>query len=123
MGPRGAGPRGAVRGRLGAPPPGLLSIGVVEDVPSRPEAREETPAVADNGGPPAARGKRGRGSRGRGKTPTSTPAMATEAPTTKAAAQPPAAVAGVKAKRARTAAKKGPPRPRAKKTATSPTDE
>ncbi len=118
MGPRGAGARGVgVRGRLGAPPPELLSIGVVEDVPARAAAREELPAVAANGGPPAARGKRGRGSRGRGKTAASTPAIAADATAGRAASAAPASTDGEKAKRGRAGAKKGPPRARAKKAA------
>ena len=65
MGPRGAGPRG----RLPAPPPELLAIGVVEEIPS---ASAPAPATAlTNGAQPEARAKRGRrggGSRKRAAT-------------------------------------------------------
>ena len=76
MGPRGAGPRG----RPSAPPPELLSIGVVEEVPSlqAPDA-----AVApSNGGPAEAPAKRARrGARGgkRAAATNRTPAPAAEA--------------------------------------------
>jgi len=109
MGPRGARARGAgpLRGRPGAPPPELLSIGVVEDVPVAPAvAREAPPASSENGAAPAGRGKRGRGARGRGKNGRPTPAAA--------AAAVPAAAPPAKAKRGRAVAKAG---PRAKKRA------
>jgi uncharacterized protein (TIGR00288 family) len=63
MGPRGAGPRG----RPGAPPPELLSIGVVEDLPRPVAAHTETIAATDNGAAPSAPAKRSRGGRGRAK--------------------------------------------------------
>jgi len=67
MGPRGAGPRGAgLRGggRPGAPPPELLSIGVVEDI--APAHKPEAPSASTNGVEPAPAAKRGRrGGRGR----------------------------------------------------------
>jgi len=114
MGPRGAGPgRAGPRGRPGAPPPGLLSIGVVEDVVVAPPARPETAVVAENGGPPPEAAKRPRGARGRGKgakTSTPTPATATAA----VVASP--EVAAPVAKRGRAPAKKAASRPRAKKT-------
>jgi hypothetical protein len=122
MGPRGARARGAgpMRGRPGAPPPELLSIGVVEDVPAPVAApREAPPAVADNGTAASARGKRGRGSRGRGKTGRATPATASAAVAAKAAAGPAHAASSTasptKAKRGRAAAKTPAGRPRAKK--------
>jgi hypothetical protein len=62
MGPRGAGFRGA--GRPGAPPPELLSIGVVEDI--APARKPEAPSAGTNGieaTPAAKRGRRG----GRGR--------------------------------------------------------
>ena len=110
----GMGHRGALRGRgrPGAPPPELLSIGVVEHAaPSAPPAPAEVePVASDNGGRPPARA---RGARG-GKT---------RAPAAKAAAvqvaEPvsvPEAKAAVKPKPGR-AAKKATSRPRAKKAA------
>jgi uncharacterized protein (TIGR00288 family) len=64
----GMGPRGGsrLRGRPGAPPPELLSVGVVEDAPMI-EAVPERPLPTDNGGAPAKAPKRSRGGRGRGK--------------------------------------------------------
>jgi uncharacterized protein (TIGR00288 family) len=62
MGPRGSG----ARHRLGAPPPELLAVGVVEErapVVAAAQVEEEV-----NGGPPAPRGKRTRGSRAATKT-------------------------------------------------------
>ncbi|MGE5099331.1 MAG: NYN domain-containing protein [Deltaproteobacteria bacterium] len=110
MGPRGARARGAgpLRGRPGAPPPELLSIGVVEeDVPVVIPAVRETHAVStDNGAAPSPRGKRGRGPRGRGKTGRATPAASAAAVT---AAAPPSP-APAKAKRGRAVAKTGGPR-------------
>jgi len=72
MGPRGAGAR--VRGRPGAPPPELLSIGVVEDVPAvdHPAA---TP-VSGNGAAAIEAPTRTRGGRGRAKKAGRTPAKA-----------------------------------------------
>ena len=74
MGPRGSG----FRGRPGAPPPELLSIGVVEDI--APVQKPEAPSAETNGVEPSPAAKRGRrGGRGR-KRPASTaeqqPAMA-----------------------------------------------
>ncbi|HTJ24055.1 MAG TPA: NYN domain-containing protein [Gemmatimonadaceae bacterium] len=67
MGPRGAG----FRGRPGAPPPELLSIGVVEDV--APARKPEAPSAETNGVEPSSAAKRGRrGGRGR-KRPAATP--------------------------------------------------
>ena len=109
MGPRGAGPRGAgLRGRLSAPPPDLLAIGVVETAsPAAPPARTESPAAV-NGGPPAAPVPRG-AKRVRGKA------------AKQAAPVPAVEVAPPKAKRARGGAKKAPGRaPRAKKGAGTP---
>ena len=66
MGPRGAG----FRGRPGAPPPELLSIGVVEDI--APARKPETPSAETNGVEPSPAAKRGRrGGRGR-KRPAAT---------------------------------------------------
>jgi uncharacterized LabA/DUF88 family protein len=115
MGPRGA-RTGPMRGRPGAPPPELLSIGVVEDIPAAvvPPREEEKPA-ADNGTSPAARGKRAAASRGRGargKGGRATPA-ASAAPMAAAPTAAPAA----KAKRGRAGAKTGGPAARAKKRA------
>ncbi|HEY4216332.1 MAG TPA: NYN domain-containing protein [Gemmatimonadaceae bacterium] len=115
MGHRGAGPgRMGGRGRPGAPPPELLSIGVVEQAPSAAAAVVSTaPAATTASAPsetaPASRGGRGRG-RGGAKQPAAKRASAAAAPVE--AAQPEA-----KAKRGSTAAKKGAKRPRAKKTA------
>ena len=101
MGPRTVG----ARGRHGAPPPDLLSIGVVGAVPSAAPAAAPAPvaetatAVAE---PPA----RGRG-RGRGK------------PAAVAAPAEPAEAAKPK----RGAAKKAVPKPRAKKTAAKTKDQ
>jgi len=121
MGPRGARARGAgpMRGRPGAPPPELLSIGVVEDVPAPVTAlREAPPVVADNGTAASAPAKRGRGSRGRGKTGRATPAAAAAAVPTKAAAShahAPSTAPQPKAKRGRAPAKAAAGRSRAKK--------
>jgi uncharacterized protein (TIGR00288 family) len=95
MGPRGAG----TRGRGMAPPPELLSVGVVEDAAvAAPPPTEPS----DNGEAPA----QGRG-RGRAKT-------------AKKAAEPAAPAPAAKAKRG---AKKSASRPRAKKAAAKPKDE
>jgi len=99
MGPRGARARGAgpLRGRPAAPPPELLSIGVVEAAPAVVAApREGQPAAAENGVAPSARGKRGRGVRGRAKNGRPTPAAAVAA-----VAATPAPPAPPKAKRGR----------------------
>jgi uncharacterized LabA/DUF88 family protein len=115
MGPRGA-RTGPMRGRPGAPPPELLSIGVVEDIPAVVVSpREEEKPAADNGTSPAARGKRAATSRGRGargKSGRATPA-ASAAPMAAAPTAAPAA----KAKRGRAGAKTGGPAARAKKRA------
>jgi hypothetical protein len=118
MGPRGARARGAgpLRGRPGAPPPELLSIGVVEDVPVPVAAPHEPPPTStDNGAARVAPVKRGRGSRGRGKTGRPTPAAGTVAIAAKAHVPAAAPAPPVKAKRGRVAAKPGAVRPRAKK--------
>jgi uncharacterized protein (TIGR00288 family) len=123
MGPRGAGPgRAGPRGRPGAPPPGLLSIGVVEDVPAAAPPRVEAPIISDNGGPPPAVAKSGRGGRGRGKghkpsTSTLAPSPDVTVHATAGAIVDPGAP---KAKRPRPPAKKA-SRPRAKKAAASKT--
>jgi hypothetical protein len=126
MGPRGARARGAgpLRGRPGAPPPELLSIGVVEHVPAAVAApREVPPTPTDNGVVPETRAKRGRSSRGRGKTGRQTPAagavaIAAKAPVVAAASAPPP-----KAKRGRVAAKAPAGRSRAKKHAPAADEE
>jgi hypothetical protein len=106
MGHRGAGPRG----RPGAPPPNLL-IGVVEDA-APPVAHPVVHGApsSDNGAAPAeqkapSRGRRGRGksaAKGAAKHPAKTVAESAEAATPDAAQKP-----GPKAKRGRSAAKKG----------------
>ena len=87
MGPRGAGPRGAgLRGggRPGAPPPELLSIGVVEDI--APARKPEAPSASTNGVEPSPAAKRGRrGGRGRKRPaapPETQPAVAAAEATT-----------------------------------------
>ena len=123
MGPRGARARGVgpLRGRPGAPPPELLSIGVVENVPIAVVApREEPSAPRENGATPGATAKRARGSRGRGKTGRPTPAVASAAVAHAApAAHAPAASTPphAKGKRGVAAAKAGGGRSRAKKRA------
>jgi uncharacterized protein (TIGR00288 family) len=97
MGHRTAG----ARGRHAAPPPGLLSIGVVEDAPAAAPAAAAPPA-SDNGVASAAPAPR----RGRAKA-------AKKAPVAEVAAAPPAPAA--KAKRGQPAAKKAASKPRAKK--------
>jgi uncharacterized protein (TIGR00288 family) len=107
MGPRGAG----ARGRLGAPPPDLLALGVVEEaaVPAAPAHAE--PAASPNGGPPAEAAPSRGGRRGRGKKrPAAAEAPAATATPTEA---PP------KGKRARGGVKKL-SRARAKKSAGTP---
>ncbi len=116
-GPRlGMRPRGGAgaRGRPGAPPPELLSIGIVEDVPpavsvSASVSPSATPA-SDNGraGAPekGERGRRGGAKRAAKKAPAAPPA----------AAPAPAAAPEAKAKRGRSGAKKA-GRARAKKAA------
>jgi uncharacterized protein (TIGR00288 family) len=73
MGPRGSG----ARHRLGAPPPELLSVGVVDEpAPAAVAAHaEET-----NGGPPEPRAKRTRASRAATKTPAKRSATKTARP-------------------------------------------
>jgi uncharacterized protein (TIGR00288 family) len=127
MGHRGGGMgrAGGRGGRPGAPPPELLSIGVVEEATPIPVPTPPAPVVAaapavplpasENGNTPASveaptRGKRP--SRGRGKR--EEPAVVRETAVPVAAApEPPAA----KAKKAKPAAKKTAGRPRAKKSA------
>jgi hypothetical protein len=94
MGPRGSG----FRGRPGAPPPELLSIGVVEEI--APARKPEAPTAETNGVEPSPAAKRGRrGGRGRKR-----PAATTEQ-------QPAVAAAEVStngtATRGKRAAKKG----------------
>jgi uncharacterized protein (TIGR00288 family) len=77
MGPRGSG----ARHRLGAPPPELLAVGVVDEpAPAAVAAQvqEET-----NGGPPEAQGKRSRGSRVATKTAAKKSATKTARPRAK----------------------------------------
>ena len=105
MGHRTAG----ARGRPGAPPPDLLSIGVVGAVPSAPAP--SAPAATANGGPPAL----GRG-RGRGKAAKAAVAAESAPPATVAAETP-------EAKGKRPAAKKAGSKPRAKKTAAKTKDQ
>jgi uncharacterized protein (TIGR00288 family) len=116
MGHRGAGPgrAGGRGGRPGAPPPDLLSIGVVETTPpALPPHREEVLSSA-NGGPPAAQSERA-GTRGRTRTPKSTAVV----PSPQAmSAEPAPAEPAAKAKRGRVAKKATHPgRPRARKVA------
>ena len=109
MGHRGARPRGP----LGAPPPDLLSIGVVEHAapPQAAHAAVTAPPPSDNGASPAAEAKSpSRGRRGRGKSAGKSAAKeATKVVTAAVVATPPVAAAktGAKPKRGRTAAKKG----------------
>jgi uncharacterized protein (TIGR00288 family) len=123
MGPRGAGPgRAGPRGRPGAPPPGLLSIGVVEDSRVAPPPPIEVTVVSDNGGSPTAdvaKPARGRG-RGKGAKPSTPATHAAPAAVHSAGTAPIGAESGereAKAKRPRAAAKKATGRPRAKKAA------
>ena len=127
MGHRGAGPgRMGVRGaRMGAPPPELLSIGVVEQAPSAVAAvGSSQPAATAPAAAPAAsaapEGRPQRGGRGRGKgSAKQAGARAAAAPETEplASAEPES-----KAKRGRPAAKKAAKRPRAKKAAGAKTE-
>jgi uncharacterized protein (TIGR00288 family) len=110
MGPRGAGQRG----RPGAPPPDLLSVGIVEDVPAVAAPAPRAAAPSENGNAAAAeqprpRGRGGRGGRGR----VAKEAAAPEAPA------PTAEAPAAKAKRGRAPAKKAGSRPRAKKAGTT----
>jgi uncharacterized protein (TIGR00288 family) len=109
MGPRTAG----ARGRLSAPPPDLLAIGVVETAAPAATAHAET-AGSPNGGPPAATESPRGAKRGRGRG-AKQPAIVEVSPPPKSIA----AEAAPKAKRARVGAKKA-SRPRAKKGAGSP---
>ncbi len=86
MGPRGAGAR--VRGRPGAPPPELLSIGVVEDVPAIDVGRPVTPSPSENGAAPVEAPKRARGGRGRAKKTAAPKAAAVPATPSRHAAAP-----------------------------------
>jgi len=89
MGPRGAGARGR-GGRTGAPPPELLSIGVVEQPVTAPAAVAPTEEPSTDGAEAPAAAKRGRG-RGRGAKKTAAAredAVAPEAPAVEAAAEP-----------------------------------
>jgi hypothetical protein len=104
MGHRGAG----ARGRGAAPPPGLLSIGVVEEVPAVAAKPAPTAKPSDNGEAPTA----GKPSRGRGRAKTAK----------KTAAEPPVA-APTPAAKAKRGAKKTASRPRAKKAAAGPKDQ
>jgi len=108
MGPRGGGARGAgARGRPGAPPPELLTIGVVETAAPPPAARAE--AAVDNGAGPAGR------RRGRGAKKAAPAAAQPSVPAATEAVEP----EGAKPKRARAGAKKASGKPRAKKTVAS----
>jgi uncharacterized protein (TIGR00288 family) len=101
MGPRGAG----LRGRLAPPPPELLSIGVVEDIPS--QRAPDASAAPSNGAQREAKAKRGRGGRGAKRAaPSGTAAPSAEAASNGAAP------------RAKRGAKKG-GRPRKKAAANS----
>jgi uncharacterized protein (TIGR00288 family) len=106
MGHRGARPRG----RLGAPPPDLLSIGVVEHAaPPVVHAVVEVSPPSDNGATPVEHKAPSRGRRGRGKSAAkATPKAPANAVAHVAASAVPAAAAkpGAKAKRGRPAAKK-----------------
>jgi hypothetical protein len=113
MTPRvGMGHRGARSGRpLGAPPPELLSFGVVDEPP--PAAVAEASVVsstngtgeasAEEGGTGVRRARRGRGARGGAKAAASAPEATSPTP----APVEPAAKPEAKAKRGRAAAKKG----------------
>jgi len=89
MGPRGARPRG----HPGSPPPGLLSIGVVEDVPGIEISAPVVAVPTDNGGGPAEAPRRARGGRGRAKKTAPRGAQTSQAP----AETPPASVASTDA--------------------------
>jgi hypothetical protein len=104
----GMGHRGARPGRpLGAPPPELLSFGVVDE--PAPAAAQPMAVASGNGVGPVAeegekapgRGRRGRGGRAGTKAASSAPEKPTEAPAAELSGKPEA-----KAKRGR-AAKKG----------------
>jgi hypothetical protein len=99
---RGARPRG----KLGAPPASLLSIGVVEHgPPPTAHAAVEVSSASDNGAAPAEHKAPSRGRRGRGKSAAKAAAkhVAKEVPATADASPKP----GAKAKRGRAGAKKG----------------
>jgi len=107
----GMGHRGARPGRpLGAPPPELLSFGVVDEPapalvaePVVAPSTNGTSAVAEEGGKAPRRGPRPRGGRGGAKAAPSAPEAAVPAPAPVEVAAKPEA----KAKRGRAAAKKG----------------
>jgi uncharacterized protein (TIGR00288 family) len=101
MGHRGARPRG----RLGAPPPDLLSIGVVEDAAPPPRAAVEISAPSDNGAAAVEPKAPSRGRRGRGKSAAKSAAKGAAKEAAPAIAE--VATKAAKAKRGRTAAKKG----------------
>jgi uncharacterized protein (TIGR00288 family) len=108
MGHRGARPRG----RLGAPPADLLSIGVVEHAAPPPHVAAEIPAPSDNGtGTAAAEPKVApRGRRGRGKSAAKAATKTAPNAVTRVEPKPapsPAVKPAAKAKRGRAAAKKG----------------
>jgi len=105
---RGARPRG----RLGAPPADLLSIGVVEDAaPPVAHAVVEVQPPSDNGATPAEQKAPSRGRRGRGKSAAKAAPKESAKPVAHVAPSvPPAtesAKPAAKAKRGRSAAKKG----------------
>jgi hypothetical protein len=106
MGHRGARPRG----RLGAPPPDLLSIGVVEHAAPPTRVVAEIPAPSDNGAKTAAVEPKGtpRGRRSRGKSAAKAVAKPAAHAVADVQSKPaPAAKPAAKAKRGRAAAKKG----------------
>jgi uncharacterized protein (TIGR00288 family) len=112
MGHRGAGAR--MRGRPGAPPPELLSIGVVESAPTAPPAvtTAAKPPASENGAAEAASPPPAKRGRARAKK---VAAVANVAAETADAAPEAAEPAPAKARRARPGAKAGAKRPRAAK--------
>ena len=115
MGPRGAGARGR-GGRIGAPPPELLSIGVVEEPVTVSTASSSTEAPSTERAEAPAAGKRGRG-RGAKKTAARRDAVAPEASPVEIAAEP--STTPPTRARGRGAAKRAPGK-RAKKAAAKP---
>jgi uncharacterized protein (TIGR00288 family) len=116
MGPRSTGPRG----RPGAPPPELLSIGVVEDVPAIETSAPAHAVPTDNGGAPPAAPKRARGGRGRAKKSGARAAAATnDAAPAEAVATPPQPPGGSGKRRSRGGAKQSAAK-RPKKSAGTP---
>jgi uncharacterized protein (TIGR00288 family) len=129
----GAGRNGAQRGRPAAPPPELLSIGVVQQAASASSApatpvvaTQPTPAVpaeppvqAEAAPAKPVRGGRGtlgaRGGRAKGSAKQAPPSAASIAAAAPAPVARPAAEPVAKAKRAKPAAKKAAKRPKAKK--------